>query len=113
MIRLPNLPWQEDSSVDINGILRDVGRFPIVLFETGIKDVWEDLESEDFFCGRECVAPIPVKTRRPIDNIHRPAVIYIEQDPRIQYKYMANLWLYLSPQGDWEVKKLVPLQKEL
>lgn len=91
MIRLSNLAWEDIPSVDINSILQDVERFPVVLFETGIKGVWEDLESEDFFCGRECVTPMPVFPRRPIDNIHRPAVIYIEQDPRIQYKYMANL----------------------
>ena len=108
MIRLPILLSKEGLVVDVNPALQNPKAYPVVLFQSGIKDIWDDLEGQDFFGSRQVIFPDghAREAHRELDG--QPVGIYTEMDdPRRYFQYAAYLWLYLSPQGEWEVKKFI------
>lgn len=108
MIRLPTLLWKGELVVDVNAILQDPISYPVVLLQSGIKDVWEDLEGQDFFGSRRVIFPDGHARGAHRELGGQPVGIYTERDdPRLDFQYSAYLWLYLSPQGEWEVKKFI------
>lgn len=98
--------------MDVNPILQDPKAYPVVLFQSGIKDIWDELDGQDFFGSRQVIFP-DEQPQAEQEIAGQPLVIYTERDnPKRYFQYSAYLWLYLSPQGDWEIKKLIPFQKE-
>lgn len=108
MIRLPILLSKEGLVVDVNPALQNPKAYPVVLFQSGIKDIWDELDGQDFFGSRRVIFPDGHAREAYRELGGQPVGIYTEKDnPRLDFQYSAYLWLYLSPQGEWEIKKLI------
>lgn len=101
-MKIPPLRYN-DHDWDVNSILQDVEGYPLVLVESAL-DVLDDLEKGNFFCGRPVVE---LDTRKSNWNPgYQAQGLYTNQTPSMLVTLMASLWLYISPLGDWKVKKL-------
>lgn len=101
-MKIPPLRYN-DRDCDVNSILKDVDEYPLVLLESALW-VLDDLEQGDFFCGRPV---IELDTRKSNWNPgYQAQGLDTNRTPSVLVTRMASLWLYLSPRGDWEIRKL-------
>lgn len=104
MIRLPNVLW-EGVEVDLNAILRDTVNYPVVVLQSGIQDAWDEI-GEDFFGDRPVIFPDQISWKNFARDPVRLAGIYSEKEtPPLVYMYSAYVCIYLSPEGEWSLKK--------
>lgn len=105
-MRLPNVLW-EGAEVDLNAVLQDTVNYPVVVLQSGIRDVWRELE--DFFGDRPVIFPDQMSWKNFARDLVRPAGIYSEKEmPPLVYMHSAHVCIYLSPEGDWSLKKFLP-----